>query len=62
VTLAEERHIEDAVWQIRHGHSLSAQSILEKMLVDGKLVHDTVPRMTPKLSSIRNDQEGDSYA
>jgi hypothetical protein len=58
VTLAEERHIEDAVWQIRHGYSQSAQSILEKMLVDGKLVHGAVPRMTPKLLPMRNDQEG----
>lgn len=46
MTLAEERHIEDAVWQIRHGYNQSAQSILEKMLVDGKLAHGTVPRMT----------------
>jgi hypothetical protein len=58
VTLAEERRIEDAVWQIRHGCSQSAQSILEKMLVDGKLVHGTVPRMMPKLPPMRNYQEG----
>lgn len=46
MTLAEERRIEDAVWQIRHGYNQSAQSILEQMLADGKLVHGTVPRMT----------------